>query len=189
MYKKYPKVKEIFLLLGAGTFLAGSLLMPGLPAIVKPLIDERRRLEEKEWQKYDIWRLRSVLRRLHRLKMIDVVETQQGYEVALTEKGKQRVLKYSLESMKLVTDNWDRRWRIIVYDISESKREARKFFQTVLRKLQFLQLQKSVYLTPFECKNEIEYVRQICNIGEEVSILTVSGLENEEVYKGYFGLE
>ena len=54
--------------------------------------------------------------------------------------------------------------------------------------MNFLKLQRSVYLTPFRCRDEIEYLRQVCGIPSEVIILTVSGIENEHVYKEYFGL-
>ncbi len=90
--------------------------------------------------------------------------------------------------MELKEKKWDGKWRIIIYDIFSKKRWERELFRRTLKRLKFLQLQKSVYLTPFECRNEIEYLRQVCNVDKEVLILTVSSLENEKAYKEYFGL-
>jgi hypothetical protein len=58
----------------------------------------------------------------------------------------------------------------------------------MLKSLKFLRLQKSAYITPFICDDEIEYLRQFFNIGNEVIVLKITGIENEQVYKRYFGI-
>jgi phenylacetic acid degradation operon negative regulatory protein len=90
--------------------------------------------------------------------------------------------------MQLKSRKWDGKWRIIIYDIFSGKKQERELFRKTLKQLRFLQLQKSIYLTPFPCYDEIEYLRQVCDVGKEVIMLTVSGLENESVYKEYFNL-
>jgi len=183
-----PKVKEILTLLGAGTFLAASLIMPGLPMAIKPFLDERRKREENEWKKFNTWRLKQVLKRLHQQKLVDVVERNDMSIVKISEKGKKKLLKFNLEKMQLNHKKWDGKWRIIIYDIFTSKRQEAELFRRTLKRLKFLKLQRSVYLTPFKCHDEIEYLRQVCNIGKEVLILTVSGIENETAYREYFGV-
>ncbi len=189
MHKKSnPKVKEILFLLGAGVFLTGSILIPGLPLLAKPLLNTKSNSERNEWTKYNAWRLKQVLKRLHKQKFVEVSETGNGYCVRISEKGKHRLLKYDLEELMITKKVWDLKWRIIIYDINEPKKKLRRIFQTMLRKLQFLQLQKSVYITPYPCENEIEFIKQIYNLDREVVLLTVTGIENEQAYKQYFGL-
>jgi hypothetical protein len=183
-----PKVKDVLLLIGAGSFLAASVLMPGLPLLAKPFLDKKREEERNQWKKYNNWRLKQVLKRLHEQKLVEILETKDGYTVKVTEKGRRRRLKYNLDELMLTNKKWDKKWRIIVYDVDESKKPLRNVFQKVLRKLEFLQIQKSVYLTPYPCEDEIEYLRQIYGIGPEVVLLTIAGLENEQAYKEYFGL-
>jgi len=48
-----PKVKEVLMLLGAGTFLAASIVMPNLPMVLKPFLDEKKKREENEWKKFN----------------------------------------------------------------------------------------------------------------------------------------
>lgn len=184
-----PKVKDILVLLGAGAFLAGSIIMPGLPLLAKPFLDRKREEERNEWKKFNTWRLRQVLKRLHEEKLVEVFETKDGQAVKITSRGKQRLLLYNIDDLVLVKKKWDKKWRIIIYDVDESKKYLRDVFQLMLRKLEFLQLQKSVYLTPYPCENEIEYLRQIYDLGKNVAILTINGLENEQAYKEYFGLK
>lgn len=162
--------------------------MPALPIVIKPFLDEKRRKDENEWKKFNTWRLRQVLNRMHQQRFVEVIEENGTQIVKISEKGRKKLLKYDLETMELKNKNWDGKWRIIIYDIFSQKREERELFRKTLRKLKFLQLQRSVYLTPFKCYDEIEYLRQICNIDKEVLILTVSSLENEKAYREYFGL-
>lgn len=184
-----PKIKDILILLGAGTFLAASLVMPGLPIVLKPFLDEKRKREANEWKKFNIWRLKQVLKRMHQQKLVEIVEQDEGYLVKISNNGKKKLLKFNLGKMELGNKSWDGKWRIIIYDILTGKKEQANLFRQTLKRLKFFQLQKSVYITPFKCYDEIEYLRQVCDVDREVLILTVSGLENEAAYKEYFGLE
>ena len=183
-----PKIKDILLLLGTGTFLATSLIMPGLPMVLKPFLDEKRRKEANEWKKFNTWRLKQILKRMHDQKLIEIAETNEGQMVKISDRGKRKLLKFNINDMELNQKNWDGKWRIIIYDILTGKSQERELFRKTLKRLNFLKLQKSVYLTPFKCHEEIEYLRQVCGIGNEVLILTVSGIENETAYKEYFGV-
>lgn len=178
-----PKVKDVLLLLGVGTFLAASIIMPGLPILLKPYLDEKRKREANEWKKYNTWRLRQLLRRLERQKMVEI----KGDVVQITEKGKKKLLKYDIANMELAkkTDGY---WRLIIYDVANLKKSQRDIFRKMLKQLKLLQLQESVYLTPLICEQEIEYLRQQFDIGADVMVIKVAHIENEIVYKEYFGL-
>lgn len=183
-----PKIRDILILLGTGTFLAASLVMPGLPIVLKPFLDEKRKKEENEWKKFNTWRLKQLLKRMHQQKLVDVVEQDEGHLVKISDNGKKKLLKFNLDEMELKDKKWDGKWRIIIYDILTGKKKQANLFRRTLKRLKFFQLQRSVYITPFKCYDEIEYLRQICAVDREVIILTVSGLENEKAYKEYFGI-
>lgn len=182
-----PKVEDVIKLLGAGTILIASLLMPGVAFTGGILIKEyqkyKREKDRKEWEKFNLWRLRQVIKRLERQKVIKV----ENDVVRITNKGRQRLLKFNLEKMVL-NRKTDGKWRLIIYDISNLRRPQRDLFRSILKKLNLLQLQESVYLTPFVCDDEIEYLRQVFNISDEVIMIKVSEIENEQAYKNYFGV-
>ena len=52
---------------------------------------------------------------------------------------------------------WDGKWRIVVFDIPENLRSIRQALREHLCRLQFYQLQKSVFVLPYECGDEIEF--------------------------------
>lgn len=178
-----PKVKDILLLLAGGTFLAASFIMPGLPLVLKPFLNNQRQREDKEWAMYNTWRLRQIIKRLNEQKMVEIKDG----EVKITKKGRQKLLKYDLEKIEL-KKRIDGKWRLIIYDISNMKKPQREIFRATLKRLRFLQLQKSVYLTPYVCDDEIEFIRQTFNIGSDVILLKVKSIENEKAYKDYFGI-
>lgn len=146
-------------------------------------------LTDKEWSKYNRWKLRKELKRLHEQKDVKISKENNVYVVKLTEKGKMKTIKYKIDEMRLnPPEQWDKKWRLIIYDIPDDKKAARDSFRLLLKRLKLQQLQKSVYLTPYPCNEEIAFIREFYGISKFVQVLTISGLENEEAYLGYFGL-
>jgi DNA-binding PadR family transcriptional regulator len=186
--KLSPKTKDVMLLLATGAFVAGSIIIPTLPFLAKPIINAKRKKEDNEWKKFNQARLKQVLKRLHKAKLVEVVYEDNSPVVRISEKGRKKLLRYDLDTVTLKKEKWDGKWRLVIYDIFSAKRSERYLFQTALKKLQFLRVQKSVYLCPYPCFDEIEYIRQLYGLGGEVTVLTVTGLENQQAYKEYFGL-
>lgn len=193
MVRISPTTKQVLLIAGAGAFIAGSLVFPGLPKILLG-----RRLEslgldnflnEDEWESFDEARLRQKLRALHNQKVIKIFMVGDKMAVQITKKGRRRLLKYKFEDLKIPKpNNWDKKWRIVAYDIPKEKKGARDAIRSTLKELGFLELQKSVYLFPYPCHEMIEFLREIYGVGEHVTYLTIGYLEEEDAYKRYFDL-
>lgn len=188
-----PTTREVLKLLGIGAIVTASVLMPGLPMAIKPVISLYKKKEkadqEKYWNRFNYSRLNQLLRRLYEQKTIDIFEENGASVVKLTEKGKTKLIKINLEEITIQrSPKWDGKWRLIIYDVKKDKRVLGEIFRRILKKLQFLKLQRSVYLTPFPCKDEIEFLRQYHNLGKEVLYIEVGKIENEGAYKGFFGI-
>lgn len=192
MVKISPTTKHILLLAGTGVFLGATLVLPGLARLINPrdldkLMDGF--LADDEWDEFDESRVRQKLKLLHKQKAIKIYQVGDKYVVELTKKGQRRLLKYKLDELEIPTpDQWDRRWRIVVYDVPKDKKRARDTLRITLKRLGFFELQKSVYLYPYPCSEAVEFIRELYGVGENVTLLTVGYLENEEVYKEYFDL-
>jgi len=191
--KVSPKVKDILELLGKGVLLSSLFLFPaagiGIKAIYDAYEEIKKEKDFREWEKFNQARLHFILKRLRRQKIIRVIEKDGYREVQLTERGKMRILKYKIEEMAItVPKRWDRKWRLVIYDITKFKRRQQDAFRRMLKKLKMLQLQKSVYLTPYSCKNEVEFLREYFEVGEGVLYITAEHIENQKAYEKYFGL-
>lgn len=191
MEKKYPTTKQLLKIAAVGAFIAGSLVMPGLPKVLgNRKIDWESFLFEDEWEEFDESRLRQKLKKLSSQKVISIYQDGDKLAVKITKKGNTKLLKYNLEDIEIPKPNkWDRKWRLIVYDIPKNKKKASDSLRNTLKRLGLYKLQKSVYLYPYPCSDIMEFLREIYDIGEDVTYLTMGNLENEEIYKEYFGLK
>ena len=185
--KRDPRVADVLKLLAAGVFLTSMILVPGMAVVGGVVVKELKRREkvkeEREWDTFNTWRLRSIIKNLQKQQVAKI----DGRKIVITEKGKEKLLRYDIDEMQLRAKT-DGKWRLIIYDIAEFRKKERDLFRLMLKRLKLYQLQRSVYLTPFPCENEIEYIRQYFGIGNDVQVIGISGLENESEYKRFFGL-
>ncbi|TSC54312.1 MAG: phenylacetic acid degradation operon negative regulatory protein, partial [Microgenomates group bacterium LiPW_16] len=103
--------------------------------------------------------------------------------------GKRRILKYAISELKIKRPKkWDQKWRVVVYDISNSQKQLQVLIRETLKNLGFFPMQESVYINPFPCFDEIEFLREYYGLGSQIQYLLVEKIENDEVYKTYFKL-
>ena len=91
MVKLSPTTKKILLIAGVGAFIAGTLIFPGLPKVIR--LDKLKLddfLEEDEWEPFDKARLRQKLRVLNKQKVIKIYNVGDKMFVQITNKGKKR---------------------------------------------------------------------------------------------------
>ena len=177
--ERYPYLKEILLILAAGTVISAAVLMPGIGHVLRPSIWRGRGYKKD--------RLRQTLKRLHRQKFVEVVETKDGPVVKISEKGITRALKYKLDKMEIKhRDSWDKKWRIVIFDIPDSKKRIRDEFREKLKQLGFFRLQESVFVHAFPCFDEVEFLREIYGIGRGVTYIVAQKIEGQESLKDFF---
>jgi hypothetical protein len=125
--------------------------------------------------------LNNAIRRLYRSKLVDIKETQDGKTIlVLSEEGKKRMLIYNLETLKLKRqDRWDGHWRIIIFDIPERLKYEREWLSRKLKEIGMYQLQKSVYVYPFECKNELDFIIEYFGLRPYVRFGLLKEIDNE----------
>lgn len=189
---EYPTTKEIIYLLGMGTLLTAAVVLPGLGVAAGAIYRAKRRADwgerQKTWKKFNLKLLKRNLKRLQEGKIIEIKEENGQEVIKLTQKGQSKYLKFKLRELSLKGKGWDGKWRLVIYDVSKLKRKEQENFRRMLVQMNFFQLQKSAYLTPYKCREEIEYLREYFNLGAEVFLLEVSKIENEKFFKDYFGV-
>jgi len=184
---KYAPVKNILVLLGKGAILSAALLAPKSASILLPLVEKSP--DDNEWKKYNTSYLRRALERLESQKMVEVVKEENMQVIRLNVKGKRKILKYSLDSLVIEKPKrWDGKWRIVLYDVPNYSRGLADMMRSTLKTLGFYPIQKSVMLIPYPCKDQIDFLREYYFLGGNVQYMVVDQLENDEMYKNYFGL-
>ncbi|KKR85457.1 MAG: hypothetical protein UV45_C0016G0009 [Candidatus Azambacteria bacterium GW2011_GWB1_42_72] len=144
----------------------------------------------KEWKKINERSLRESIKKLYQSKIIDYKENNNGtVELILTDAGKKKILLYDLEKLKIdKPPKWDNLWRLVIFDIPENKKQARMAMSSKLKELGFYPMQKSVFIHPYECKDEIDFVTELFNIVPYVRFLRVKDVDIELDLKNRFHL-
>lgn len=145
----------------------------------------------EEWKNIDRQSLQRSINALYKEKLISEKNNKDGTTTfVLTKEGKKFALTYNLEEMKIKTpSNWDKKWRIVIFDIPEYLKKVRESLRMHLRHLNFYELQKSVFVHPFECANEIEYIVEFFRIKKHVRFIVADSIDNELHLKQIFGLK
>lgn len=185
--KKYTPVKNVLMLVGAGVFLAASLAIPNLPLALKPFINNQD--EYKVWKRFNISYLKRTLYRLEKQKLVEFSESE-GFEIVkITESGKRRILKYAIDQLSIEKPKlWDGKWRLISYDIPGNLKPLRKIFRENLCVWGFFPLHESALLHAYPCERQVEFLREYLGVGEYVRIFTVSKIENDKLFRDFFGV-
>lgn len=186
VHKKYAPVRQILTLIGTGAFLTMAIIAPNTTRLGKAFLQNN---EDYDWKKYNPFYVRRAVKRLQKEKLVEITEENGQQVIKLTQKGKRRILKYSLDEVEIkIPKSWDGKWRIVIYDVKTKKHNLRTSFRETLKKLGFLQLQESVFLIPYPCDEEIAFLREYYDVGNEVIYIIAQKLENEAIYRDYFGL-
>ena len=83
---------------------------------------------------------------------------------------------------------WDNKWRVVVFDIPEKIKKAREAVRECLKNLGFYEFQKSVFVHPYNCKDEIEYLIEFYDLRKFIRFIVAESLDNELHIKKHFGL-
>ena len=111
------------------------------------------------------------------------------FEVRLVENGKIKALRYELGDLQIETPtSWDGKWRVVVFDIPDKKRRARDALREKLQKMHFYPLQKSVWVHPYPCEKEIQFLCEFFEITPYVNIIVADNIYDDIKLRKYFNL-
>ncbi|OGZ18254.1 MAG: CRISPR-associated endonuclease Cas2 [Candidatus Nealsonbacteria bacterium RBG_13_37_56] len=143
----------------------------------------------REWKNINKENLRQQIKELYRSKVIKRKENPDGsYTIILTEKGRLKVLTYYFEKIKIEGGKWDGKWRLVIFDIPEKKRRGRDALRDKIREVGFYELQKSVFVFPYECKDEIDFIIEFFDLRKYVRFGILDSIDNELHLKKIFKL-
>lgn len=177
-----PTKRRILLLLNTGL----SLVFNAKPGGFGRVINSAAR----EWQNINRDVLRRAIASLYESKLVDYREAADGaVTIVLSDDGKRRALTYRVDEMEIPKpDRWDGQWRLVIFDIPESRKKAREALRFHLERLGFYPLQKSAFVHPHECKNEIDFLIELYDVRPFVRQITAFHIDNELHLRSFFKL-
>jgi DNA-binding transcriptional regulator PaaX len=132
----------------------------------------------------------SVIERLIDRGDLEMVARNGKRFARLTQKGEKRLRLYDDHGVLggKIWKRWDGRWRIVVYDIPEKRKSARKLLLSTLRRHGFYKLQASVWVHPYDCEDLVALIKADIGEGKGVVYGVLSALENDMRIREHFGL-
>ena len=123
-------------------------------------------------------------------RLIDYREKSNGQtEIIISEKGKRKVLEFNIDKIRIKKPiKWDEKWRIVMFDVPEKKRSERNVLRNKLKEIGFQEIQKSVFVHPYPCFDEIDFIVEYFKIRRFVRRGELSSISNEEELKLKFKL-
>lgn len=136
---------------------------------------------------HEQWRIRRSVFRLEKNGFISRKSAKGQEYYVLTPTGKERAMRYKLRSMTIRPQKkWDGLWRIVMFDIPEYKRSARRAIGNAIQKLGCVQYQKSVFITPYPCEEEIDFAGECFGVKKHIRIITAKQVDDIENIKKHF---
>ena len=123
--------------------------------------------------------IRKTLKNLERRGVVRIFTRAGETKVYLTEKGQQELLKYRRREKRLAGGRWDKKWRIVTFDITEKRRYARDRIRTDMKMFGFEKLQDSVWVYPYECEEVTTLLKTRYRVGNELIYIVASDIEND----------
>ncbi len=132
----------------------------------------------------------ATIHRLTKSNYIKIIKKNGEIGVELTEKGKQIAHSFIYSQERTKTKEWDHMWRVVMYDIPSKHKNERDIFRRKVRELGMYQLQKSVWIYPYDCKEEIQFLCDSLHISYKTHILYFETKEipGMEKLKKVFGI-
>ena len=84
--------------------------------------------------------------------------------------------------------HWDKKWRILIFDIPESRKFTRERIRQTLVGLGFKHLQDSVWVYPYDCEDLITLLKADLRIGKDVLYIIADTIEYDLPLRKHFGL-
>ena len=150
-----------------------------------PMFDKAR-VYRIPFKKYDKFRLKDKIKfsqEMYRLKRAGVIKKyidDKGEFIELTSKGQNLMIGYFTDLLEVKpTSKWDRKWRLVIFDIPDNKRRERDILRAKLNRIGFVKLQESVYVFPYECAEIIEALKDMYFIKPHVQYVLADRIETE----------
>lgn len=129
---------------------------------------------------------RDTVNRLRQLGYLQVVH----HHIAITPKTRLLLPVFEEETLELERPaQWDSVWRVVIWDVPEAKRGARNRLRATLTRLGFVHIQHSVWVCPWPCRDEIEWLREAYRLDNRVLFFETLQIDGDERLRERFDLQ
>ncbi len=125
-----------------------------------------------------------------RLLAHGLLERNKGNMLRLSEKGKLKLKELKSNNIDFkIPLKWDKKWRMLIFDIPEHRKGTRDKIRHTLIDIGFMRLQDSVWVFPYDCEDLIQLLKADLKIGKDVLYIVADRIEYEKNLITHFRLK
>jgi CRISPR/Cas system-associated endoribonuclease Cas2 len=133
-------------------------------------------------------RLGAIGYRLQKKGMVEWIEVKGVRRMRITPSGRTLLNRAILKGPLQRPKKWDGKWRIVVFDIRDSRKGLRDKVRTMVSNFGFTRLQNSVWAYPYDCEDIITLLKTELRIGSELLYMIVDAIEYDRPLRKHFNL-
>lgn len=136
-----------------------------------------------------LYQVRSRVSALIATGYLSIEENDGKKYLKLTDKGENfAALMHEGRLAPKKSKRWDGKWRMLIFDIPERRRNVREKIRMTLITLGFVHLQDSVWVFPYDCEDFIIVLKAEFKIGKDVLYVIADHIENDKHLRIHFSL-
>ncbi len=162
---------------------AAVMILPGLAIAFTPFVTVKRGYNRKRIAH------NKALQTIWRLRRQGLIKKDSRGKLSLTTKGQRLLVRYQLKELAIKKPKrWDGKWRMVAFDVWETRRSTRDLLRKILIDFGFVKLQNSLWVYPYDCEEIIELLRTHLRVSPAVYYFVVEKIDKDRWLRKHFGL-
>jgi DNA-binding transcriptional regulator PaaX len=179
-FKIGPVSKAILACVAVTGVVSIAMLFPGITYALTPFFKSKKHPRSQNIQRS--------LNTLIGTGLIKQVKQRNGsITLELTRKGKWEAMLHT-SVLETKSRKWDKLWRVVVFDVPQTKSRMRRELRRVMRLYGFKILQQSVWVYPYPCDDFVHILKKYLGVSNDVLYMKVAFIENEKHLRKEFNL-
>ncbi len=180
-YQRGELTKDILRLIGAGIAAAGATVVAPNTLQLIEYFDPRSASERNK-----IWKAIKYLEERQRIRL---EEREGSLYAVLTTHGRLQLDEDAIWELQIDTPRrWDRKWRLVMFDLPSKHEKIRQSFRHKLEDLGLKLYQRSVLIYPYECYQEIHTIASWYGVDVHVRYIVATEINDARRYVHAFDL-
>ncbi|OHA97477.1 MAG: hypothetical protein A3G47_02195 [Candidatus Zambryskibacteria bacterium RIFCSPLOWO2_12_FULL_39_45] len=171
--------KAILMTVATAGILAVAVLAPNALQVLKPFLKNKKKYSLKYY-------LNQKAQKLVEDGLLKVETKNNKQYVSLTKEGERVLMYHQIKEKK--NYHWDGKWRVVIFDVWENSRYKRDLLRNEIKDFGFVQLQRSVWIYPYECAEFIELLKTDLSFGKNIRYMVVESLDYDQNLRKIFNL-
>ncbi len=145
------------------------------------------RLTPTETSKKPVYAISRSIKGLVEAGLIEQASSGRQQYARLTKSGRVKARSHLLEANSSLVNSWDGKWRMVLLDLPESRKDERDALRYLLKKAGFVCLKNSVWISPLPYEHLFANIKKDFDLSTELMIVVTDKID-PETEQAFFAL-